>query len=57
VQVRSLLLVVDMITTKGGYLKLVGQTLMVILDWIEYGKHREAAGALSSEAHPHALST
>jgi len=40
---RDIKKVVDMITTKGGYLKLVGQTLMVILDWIEYGKHREAA--------------
>jgi len=40
---RDIKKVLDMITTKGGYLKLVGQTLMVILDWIEYGKHREAA--------------
>jgi len=40
---RDIKKVVDMIATRGGYLKLVGQTLMVVLDWIEYGKHREAA--------------
>lgn len=40
---RDIKKVLDMIATKGGYLKLIGQTLMVILDWIEYGKHREAA--------------
>jgi transposase len=40
---RDIKKVVDMITTRGGYIKLVGQTLMVVLDWIEYGKHREAA--------------
>ncbi len=39
---RDIKSVVDMITTRGGYLKLVGQTLMVVLDWIEYEKHREA---------------
>jgi transposase len=43
---RDIKKVVDMITTRGGYLKLVGQTLMVILDWIEYGKHRKAAERL-----------
>jgi hypothetical protein len=32
-----------MITTRGGYVKLIGQTLVVILDWIENKKHREAA--------------
>jgi len=40
---RDIKRVLDMITTRGGYLKLVGQTLMVVLDWIEYRKHREAA--------------
>jgi hypothetical protein len=43
---RDIKKVLDMITTRGGYLKLVGQTLMVVLDWIEYGKHREAAEQL-----------
>ena len=33
----------DMITTKSGIVKLVGQTLMVILSGIENKKHRQAA--------------
>ena len=33
----------DMITTRAGYVKLIGQTLFVILDWIENNKHRKAA--------------
>ena len=28
---------------RAGYIKLIGQTLVVILDWIENKKHREAA--------------
>ena len=35
--------VLDMITRKAGYIKLVGQTLVVVLDWIENKKHRQAA--------------
>lgn len=40
---RDIKRVLDMITTRAGYLKLIGQTLIVILDWIENRKHREAA--------------
>jgi len=40
---RDIKPVLDMITTKAGYIKLIGRTLFVILDWIEYRKHREAA--------------
>ena len=35
--------VLDMITARPGYVKLVGQTLVIILDWIENRKHRDAA--------------
>ena len=35
--------VLDMITKRGGYIKLVGQTLIVVLDYIQNKKHREAA--------------
>ncbi len=35
--------VLDMITTRAGYIKLIGQTLFVILDWIENKKYRKAA--------------
>jgi len=35
--------VLDMITRRAGYIKLFGQTLIVVLDWIENKKHREAA--------------
>jgi predicted transcriptional regulator with HTH domain len=35
--------VLDMITRRAGYIKLIGQTLIVVLDWIENIKHREAA--------------
>lgn len=35
--------VLDMITRTAGYIKLFGQTLIVVLDWIENEKHREAA--------------
>ncbi len=38
--------VLDMITTKPGLVKLVGNTLMVMLEWIENKKHREAAKQL-----------
>jgi transposase len=40
---RDIKKVLDMITTKAGIVKLVGQTLMVILRGIENRKHREAA--------------
>lgn len=35
--------ILDMITAKPGIVKLVGQTLIVILEWIENRKYRQAA--------------
>ncbi len=35
--------VLDMITGRAGYIKLSGQTLIVVLDWIESKKQRKAA--------------
>ena len=35
--------VLDMITRKSGLVKLVGQTLMIMLEWIDCSKHRQAA--------------
>ncbi|MEI6704572.1 MAG: hypothetical protein WCL71_13730, partial [Deltaproteobacteria bacterium] len=43
---RDIKKVLDMITTKSGIVKLVGQTLMVILSGIENKKHRQAATML-----------
>ncbi len=43
---RDVKKVLDMITTRSGYVKLVGETLIVILDWIQNRKHREAAQRL-----------
>ncbi len=43
---RDIKTVLDMITRKSGLVKLVGGTLMVILNWIENKKHREAAKRL-----------
>ena len=40
---RDIKPVLDMITTRAGYVKLIGQTLFVVLDWIESKKHRKAA--------------
>ena len=40
---RDIKPVLDMITTSAGYIKLIGQTLFVILDWIENKKYRKAA--------------
>ena len=40
---RDIKPVLDMITTRAGYVKLVGQTLFVILDRIEKKKYRKAA--------------
>jgi len=38
--------VLDMITRRAGYVKLVGQSLIVVLDWIQNKKHRQAAEKL-----------
>ncbi len=35
--------VLDMITRRAGYIKMCGETLIVVLDWIENKKHRQAA--------------
>jgi len=35
--------VLDMITSRAGYIKMFGETLIVVLDWIENKKHRKAA--------------
>jgi hypothetical protein len=43
---RDVKKVLDMITKKSGIVKLVGQTLMVMLDWIDNKKHRQAAQQL-----------
>jgi hypothetical protein len=40
---RDVKQVLDMIIGKAGYIKLIGQTLIVVVDWIENKKHREAA--------------
>lgn len=40
---RDIFQVLDMITGREGYIKLSGQTLIVVLDWIESKKHRQAA--------------
>ena len=40
---RDVKQVLDMITRRAGYIKLFGQTLIVVLDWIENKKHRQAA--------------
>ncbi len=39
---RDIKPVLDMITKKSGYVKLFGKTLVVLLDWIDNRKHREA---------------
>ena len=38
--------ILDKITNKGGYVRLIGNTLVVLLDWIERPSHREAAESL-----------
>ncbi len=38
--------ILDKITGKGGYVKLIGQTLVVLVDWIERPAHRKAAQGL-----------
>lgn len=35
--------ILDKITNKGGYLRLIGNTLVILLDWIERPAHRQAA--------------
>lgn len=40
---RDVKQVLDMITGRAGYIRLVGQTLVVVLDWIQNKKHRKAA--------------
>ena len=40
---RDIKQVLDMITTRQGRVKLVGQTLIIVLDWIQNRKHRKAA--------------
>jgi hypothetical protein len=43
---RDIKPVLDMITTRSGYVKLFGKTLLVLLDWIEDRNHRNAAQEL-----------
>ena len=43
---RDIKKVLQMITRRPGLVKLVGQTLIVMLDWIENRKHRQAAEKL-----------
>lgn len=43
---RDIKQVLSMITRRSGLLKLTGDTLVVILDWIENLKHRKAADKL-----------
>ncbi|RLC14130.1 MAG: hypothetical protein DRH93_21085 [Deltaproteobacteria bacterium] len=38
--------ILDKLTGKGGYVKLMGQTLVVLIDWIERPAHRKAAQGL-----------
>lgn len=40
---RDIKKVLDMITRKSGLVKLVGQTLIVMLEWIDNRKHRQTA--------------
>ena len=49
---RDIKQVLDMITSRAGYVKLIGETLVVILDWIENPKHREAAKRLCHLLNP-----
>ena len=43
---RDIKKVLQMITRRSGLVRLVGQTLIVMLEWIENGKYREAAKTL-----------
>ncbi len=38
--------ILDKTTNKGGYVRLIGSTLVVLLDWIEKRSHRQAAESL-----------
>jgi hypothetical protein len=46
---RDVKKVLDMITRKAGLVKLVGKTLMIIIEWIDNSKHRQAAQKLCDE--------
>jgi PleD family two-component response regulator len=46
---RDVKQVLDMIARQAGYVKLMGETLVVVLDWIERAKHRKAAERLCQE--------
>mgnify|MGYP001588716689 CR=1 FL=1 len=43
---RDIKKVLQMITRRAGMVKLVGQTLIVMIEWIENRKHRQAAEKL-----------
>jgi len=45
-RVQDLKQILDKITNMGGYVRLIGNTLVVLLDWIERPSHREAAERL-----------
>jgi hypothetical protein len=38
--------ILDKVTNKGGYVRLIGNTLAILLDWIERPSHRMAAESL-----------
>lgn len=38
--------ILDKITDKGGYIRLIGSTLVILLDWIERPAHRKASEML-----------
>jgi len=38
--------ILDKIINKGGYVRLIGSTLVILLDWIERPAHRQAAESL-----------
>ncbi|ETR65282.1 MAG: hypothetical protein OMM_14500 [Candidatus Magnetoglobus multicellularis str. Araruama] len=46
---RDVKQVLDLVTSQGGYIKLYGQTLIVVLDRIENEKHNSAAIKLCEE--------
>ena len=54
---RDIKKVLDMITSRGGYIRLAGQTLVVLLDWIENKKHRLAAQSLCRSLNQKGLKT
>jgi hypothetical protein len=52
---RDIKPVLDRITTRSGYVKLFGQTLLVLLDWIEDRNHRNAAQELCRRLNQRAI--